>query len=172
MPCSSIAAIACAQNLKPTQGIRSSERLDSLRFLSPCDSAVKYRLIRPPYKSEASGAIKPVSSKVSSTLLTAPWGSIKCPAVICKPGERVVQLKLLLSSSSVTLQTLGRNRGCRTLAPLPIAIGPLSKRRTLDMVGVHSGQRSTSHSTANTFSGGASIVTAALKVFRLTLQEY
>jgi hypothetical protein len=39
-------------------------------------------------------------------------------------------------------------------------------------VGVHSGQRSTSHNTANTFSGGASMVTATFKVSRLTAQEY
>jgi hypothetical protein len=45
-------------------------------------------------------------------------------------------------------------------------------RCTLVMVDVHSGQRSTSHKTANTFSGGASIFTDTLMAFRTTLQEY
>src|SRR6202012_2313974 len=87
------------------------------------------------------------------------------------PGERVAQVKLRLSSISVTCQTVGRSLGCRTSAVLPTADGPLSRRFTLSIVGVHSGQRSTSRNTAKTVSGGASMVTV-FKVLRLTKRSY
>src|SRR6202030_2778642 len=89
------------------------------------------------------------------------------PAFMHSPGARVTQAKLRPSSRSVTFHIAGRNLGWTTCALLPTPNGPLSSRRTLVIVGVHSGQRSTSHRTPKTFPGGAPISTATFKLFRL-----
>ena len=52
----------------------------------------------------------------------------------------------------MTVQTIAGSRGCLTLAWLPFAKGPSSSRVTFVIDGVHSGQRSTSVSTAHTLS--------------------
>ena len=105
----------------------------------------------------------PENRSASVTLLLAPSASTQCPASRVTPGLCVTQTKLLGASNSVTCQTAGNNLGCRTWALLPTEKGPSSIRRTLVIVEVHSGQRSTSDNTSNTRPGDALMSTAILK---------
>src|SRR3954452_14209072 len=79
-----------------------------------------------------------------------------CRAVVRTPGPVATQVNERLGSSSVTTYSVGGIRGCSTRTRDPTASGPSSKRRTEVTVDAHSGHRSTSRSTSQTCSTGAS----------------
>jgi hypothetical protein len=73
------------------------------------------------------------------------------------PGLLASQVKLRPWRTSETTQSAGGSLGWRTVAREPTLIGPLSRRSTLSMVGVHSDQWSTSDSTGQMVAGAASM---------------
>src|SRR4051794_37738775 len=95
----------------------------------------------------------------SVTTAPSPDGTTTWRPTVVTPGARETQLNRCPSSSSVTVQTVSRSRGCLTLAFDPMTSGPSSRRCTEVMLAVHSGQRATSASTSKTTRGGAAMVT-------------
>src|SRR4051794_33385833 len=99
----------------------------------------------------------PACSMLSVTVEPLASGTTSCRAIVFIPGPLATQVKLRPSSTSVTSHDAGGNLGCRTLTRDPTWNGPPSRRSTLPIVGVHSGQRATSNSTSQTGSMGESM---------------
>src|SRR3712207_372782 len=91
-------------------------------------------------------------------VLPVPRSSSRCRAVVRTPGPVATQVNDRLGSSSVTMYSVGGIRGCSTRTRDPTASGASSRRRTEVTVGAHSGHRSTSRSTSQTCSTGASLI--------------
>ena len=105
----------------------------------------------------ATAPIGPVCSMLSVTVEPVSSGTTSCRAIVFTPGPLASQVKLRPSTTSVTSHNACGSLGWRTLAREPTWNGPSSRRSTLSIVGVHSGQRATSKSTSQTGSVGASM---------------
>ena len=88
-------------------------------------------------------------------------GSSRCSPRVRTPGVWEAQVNSRPSVSSVTRHTAGRSFGWVNRAVAPTASGPGSPRSARDTEAVHSGQRGTSTSTAQTCSTSAAISVSA-----------
>jgi len=128
----------------------------SHRCFSERASVDTYRRVSPDSSRHSGPASGPDCRmvRVTVTLPSAP-GASRWPASVWTPGPLAVHENDRPGSNAVTRHTVAGSRGCFTRTALPIPNAPWSRRCTRVMLGVQSGHRSTSTSTAQTRSGEA-----------------
>jgi len=127
--------------------------------LKPAFSVAMADRMPPPISRPTSHAAGPATSTLSRFRVREPPSRAVSSwrAVMVSPEGRVCQQKRCGASSSITVQTRAGWPGCLIRTRLPTTSTPWSNRSTADMVGVISGNASTSRVSRQTSVTGASI---------------
>jgi len=135
----------------------------SAALLIAAASVSTYRSVSDRVSSQPIADSGPDTVRARVSRLPSGCGSTTCAAVTVTPGEFDSQVYDDPSASLVTVHTAVGSRGCCNRVREPTASGPASRRSTASTVGIRSGQRSTSTTTAQTRSGGAAMVTVCCR---------